>query len=60
MFGTQAQEAVLEGHVHAFETFGGVPVEHIRYDNLKAAVARLLRRPCEDAGRRVWARYSPA
>jgi transposase len=42
VFGTQAQEAFLEGHVHAFEVLGGVPVEHIRYDNLKAAVARVL------------------
>ncbi|MGQ0467373.1 MAG: IS21 family transposase [Sporichthyaceae bacterium] len=42
VFATQSQEAFLEGHVHAFEVLGGVPVEHIRYDNLKAAVARVL------------------
>jgi transposase len=41
-FGTAAQEAFLEGHVHAFDVLGGVPVERIRYDNLKAAVARVL------------------
>jgi transposase len=41
-FATQSQEAFLEGHVHAFNALGGVPVEHIRYDNLKAAVARVL------------------
>jgi transposase len=41
-FATQSQEAFLEGHVHAFDVLGGVPVEHIRYDNLKAAVARVL------------------
>lgn len=41
-FGTQSQEAFLEGHVHAFDTFGGVPVEHVRYDNLKAAVSKVL------------------
>ena len=40
-FSTQAQEAFFEGHVHAFERFGGVP-ERIRYDNLKPAVARVL------------------
>lgn len=41
-FVTQGQEAFLEGHVHAFEQFGGVPVVHIRYDNLKSAVSRVL------------------
>ena len=41
-FATQGQEAFLEGHVHAFEVFGGVPRVHIRYDNLKAAVSRVL------------------
>jgi hypothetical protein len=41
-FATQAQEAFLEGHVLAFEHFGGVPAR-IRYDNLKPAVTRVLR-----------------
>jgi len=41
-FATQAQEAFLEGHVLAFEHFGAVP-GRIRYDNLKPAVARVLR-----------------
>ncbi|WP_460359376.1 IS21 family transposase [Mycobacterium sp. ZZG] len=41
-FATQAQEAFLEGHVLAFEHFGGVPVR-IRYDNLKPAVIRVLK-----------------
>ena len=41
-FGTQAQEAFLEGHVLAFEYFGGVP-GRIRYDNLKPAVVRVLK-----------------
>ena len=41
-FGTQAQEAFLEGHVLAFEYFGGVP-GRIRYDNLKPAVIRVLK-----------------
>ena len=39
---TQGQEAFLEGHVAAFEVLGGVPVVHIRYDNLKSAVSRVL------------------
>lgn len=38
----QAQEVFLHGHVAAFEAFGGVP-ERIRYDNLKPAVARVLK-----------------
>lgn len=41
-FGTQAQEAFLEGHVLAFNYFGGVPAL-VRYDNLKPAVTRVLR-----------------
>jgi transposase len=41
-FGTQAQEAFLEGHVLAFEYFGGV-AGRIRYDNLKPAVVRVLK-----------------
>jgi len=38
----EAQEVFLEGHVRAFEHFGGVP-KRIRYDNLKAAVERVLK-----------------
>lgn len=34
-FANQAQETFLEGHVEAFEHFGGVPTGQIRYDNLK-------------------------
>jgi transposase len=41
-FTTQAQEAFLEGHVLAFAHFGGIPAL-IRYDNLKPAVARVLK-----------------
>ena len=37
-FATQSQEAFLEGHVAAFAVLGGLPVVHVRYDNLKAAV----------------------
>jgi hypothetical protein len=38
---TQAQEVFLDGHVRAFEYFGGVPAR-IRYDNLKAAVTDIV------------------
>jgi hypothetical protein len=41
-FGTQGQEAFLEGHEYAFTELGGVPWRHVRYDNLKAAVSRVL------------------
>jgi transposase len=41
-FATQAQEAFLEGHVLAFGYFGALPAR-VRYDNLKAAVVRVLR-----------------
>lgn len=40
-FPTETQEALLEGHVVAFERFGGVPAR-IRYDNLRPAVAKVL------------------
>ena len=38
-----AQEALLEGHVTAFAVTGGVPREHIRYDNLTPAVTKVLK-----------------
>lgn len=41
-FATQGQEAFLEGHAYAVEQLGGIPRLHIRYDNLKAAVSRVL------------------
>ena len=40
-FPAETTEAFLEGHVQAFQYFGGVPVS-ILYDNLKLAVARIL------------------
>jgi len=42
VFASQGQEAFLEGHVAAFEVFGGVPTGQIRYDNLRSAVHRVL------------------
>lgn len=41
VYPTQGQEAFLEGHVSALAELGGVPVEHVRYDNLKPAVSRV-------------------
>jgi transposase len=38
----EAQEVFLDGHVRAFEHFGATPAR-IRYDNLKAAVERVLK-----------------
>ena len=40
-FPHQRQEAFFEGHVHAFDWFGGVPLT-ITYDNLKTAVLKVL------------------
>jgi transposase len=42
VYSTQAQEAFLEGHIDAFEEIDGIPTKHIRYDNLKPAVSRVL------------------
>jgi len=41
-FTTTGSEAFIEGHVVAFEEFGGVP-GRIRYDNLKPAVTKVMR-----------------
>ena len=38
----ECQEAFLDGHVRAFEAFGGVP-GRVRYDNLADAVSKVLR-----------------
>jgi transposase len=40
-YANQTQESFLDGHVGAFEAFGGVPTGMIRYDNLKPAVIRI-------------------
>lgn len=42
IYDRQDQIAFLDGHVRAFEHFGGVPARII-YDNLRAAVSRFLR-----------------
>jgi transposase len=44
VFATSGQEAFLEGHVHAFTVLGGVPAGQVRYDNLTAAVWKVLLR----------------
>ena len=41
-FGTQGQEAFLQGHLEAFRILGGVPTVHVRYDNLRSTVSRVL------------------
>jgi len=41
VFGNECGESFYEGHNLAFTSFGGVP-ETIRYDNLKAAVIKVL------------------
>jgi hypothetical protein len=41
-FGCESQQAFLEGHVRAFEWFGGV-FETLRYDNLGSAVTQVCK-----------------
>lgn len=53
----QAQQAFLDGHVRAFEHFGGVP-GRVRYDNLKPAVARVLKGRDRDEAERFIAMRS--
>jgi transposase len=42
IFASCGQEAFFEDHVHALSVLGGVPCGKVRYDNLRAAVARVL------------------
>ncbi|KQM82398.1 IS21 family transposase [Agromyces sp. Leaf222] len=42
VYSTQGQEAFLEGHIDAFDDIGGVPVRHIKYDNLTSAVTTVI------------------
>jgi len=42
IYPTQAQEAFLEGHLDAFDDIGGIPIRHIRYDNLTDAVVKVI------------------
>lgn len=42
VYPTEAQEAFLQGHIEAFEELGGIPIRHIRYDNLTSAVKRVV------------------
>ena len=53
---SEAQEVFLDGHVRAFEHFGGVPDRMIRYDNLKPAVVQVLK----GRGRRSLIASSPS
>lgn len=42
IYPTCGQEAFLEGHIEAFNALGGVPMKHIRYDNLTSAVTKVI------------------
>jgi transposase len=42
IYSTQSQETFLQGHIEAFDTIGGIPTRHIRYDNLTSAVTKVL------------------
>lgn len=53
----EAQEVFLDGHVRAFDYFGGTP-GRVRYDNLKAAVVKVLRGRDRDESERFTAMRS--
>jgi len=42
-FERENQQAFLEGHANGLQFLGGVPTVKIRYDNLRAAVTKILR-----------------
>jgi hypothetical protein len=41
VYASQSQEAFMQGHAEAFAVLGGIPLRHIRYDNLKPAVKQV-------------------
>jgi hypothetical protein len=41
VYASQCQEAFMQGHAEAFAVLGGVPLRHIRYDNLRSAVSQV-------------------
>jgi transposase len=41
VYASQSQEAFMQGHAEAFAVLDGIPVRHIRYDNLKPAVKQV-------------------
>jgi transposase len=53
----EAQEVFLDGHVRAFDHFGGTP-GRVRYDNLKAAVVKVLKGRDRDESERFVAMRS--
>jgi transposase len=53
----EAQEVFLDGHVRAFDHFGGTP-GRVRYDNLKAAVVKVLKGRDRDESERFIAMRS--
>lgn len=55
---TCAQEAFLDGHVHAFRQLGGVPGGQIRYDNLSPAVSRVIHKSRSRVEHPKWAAFS--
>lgn len=42
IYPVQAREAFLEGHLEAFKVLGGIPTQHIRYENLTSAVTAVV------------------
>ncbi|MDQ0946108.1 transposase [Streptomyces phaeochromogenes] len=42
IFASGGQEAFFEGHVPALSVLGGAPTGKVRYDNLKAAVSKVI------------------
>lgn len=51
------REAFFEGHAPAYQVLGGVPIGKIRYDNLEAAVARVIRFSRQRVGAEGWTAF---
>lgn len=60
VYATPTQEAFLDGHAHAFEVLGGIPTGVVRYDNLTAAVEKLVFRSRDRVENPRWAAFHTA
>lgn len=52
IYSAQSRDEFLQGYIEAFDTIGGIPTRHIRYDNLTSAVTRVLFGRCRDENER--------
>jgi transposase len=60
VYATATQEAFLDGHAYAFTQLGGIPTGVVRYDNLTAAVEKIVFRTRDRVENPRWAAFHAA